>query len=225
MRDIMIRERNLKLILLILSVYLLCAFLACGKSEPVPTIINSPGTIPESIPPATPSVQTPNIVTGANTNQNQCPYIISLTPTNFEVPQNAPAGTMSSEVTCNAYDPDGDQIIYTWETNEGKVEGDGKNVTWLVPARPGNYTIKVTIGDGMNYTDTGSIINNVYSAQISGNTCYSKGSVKINPRAENNINNIPGLQNMPGLGQSTNPGADRFVTSYNYENTITTTYK
>lgn len=52
-------------------------------------------------------------------------------------------------VKAYAWDPDGDQLLYTFSTTGGRVSGDGPEVTWdLSGARSGTYTITAETDDG-----------------------------------------------------------------------------
>ena len=44
----------------------------------------------------------------------------------------------SSTITVEAGDPDKDDISYIWTTEDGKIQGSGKTVTWLSPEAEGN---------------------------------------------------------------------------------------
>lgn len=65
--------------------------------------------------------------------------------------------------TARAYDPDGDFLIYTWETTAGRITGTGPNVTLdttgvnpTVGAPPVRVTVTVTVDDGRGGSDTAS---------------------------------------------------------------------
>jgi hypothetical protein len=82
--------------------------------------------------------------TGCSTSLlNQPPTISSLT-TNVE--QVNPLG--SANISCDARDPDRDQLTYTWSDNGGTISGEGPAVTWTAPQTAGVYTITVTVDDG-----------------------------------------------------------------------------
>jgi hypothetical protein len=74
---------------------------------------------------------------------NQTPTISSLT-TNVE--QVNPLG--SANLSCDARDPDRDQLTYTWSDSGGTISGEGPAVTWTAPQTSGVYTIMVTVNDG-----------------------------------------------------------------------------
>ena len=51
------------------------------------------------------------------------------------------------DVTCDADDPDGDELIYSWEASTGVIEGSGADVTWTAPALAGTCEITCTVSD------------------------------------------------------------------------------
>ncbi|MFO7810028.1 MAG: SUMF1/EgtB/PvdO family nonheme iron enzyme [Candidatus Delongbacteria bacterium] len=59
----------------------------------------------------------------------------------------------STLITCNAIDPEGDPITYTWDKTSGDIIGTGSSVTWIAPGTTGSYTITCTINDG-EFSDT-----------------------------------------------------------------------
>lgn len=50
--------------------------------------------------------------------------------------------------TCNAYDPDGDTLTFTWVADNGIIKGSGNTITWLSPDTKGSYKLIVTVSDG-----------------------------------------------------------------------------
>ncbi|MBA7611977.1 hypothetical protein ES703_19210 [subsurface metagenome] len=63
-----------------------------------------------------------------------------------DCPRVKPGGT--GTITCEASDPDGDELTYTWSTERGAISGEGDTVTWTAPSEYGNYVITVTVSDG-----------------------------------------------------------------------------
>jgi hypothetical protein len=52
-------------------------------------------------------------------------------------------------LTANANDPDGDTLLYTYNTTGGRITGEGPNVSWdLTGVQPGTYTATVEVDDG-----------------------------------------------------------------------------
>ena len=50
-------------------------------------------------------------------------------------------------VTCNASDPDGDEITYDWSATGGTISGDGSEVAWTLPETECEHTITCAIED------------------------------------------------------------------------------
>jgi hypothetical protein len=74
---------------------------------------------------------------------NQVPSIISLVAD--------PASLVPGDgatISCEASDPDGDALNYTWEYTGGTLQGTGSTVTWIAPSVANTYTVKVTVSDG-----------------------------------------------------------------------------
>ncbi|MBA7576423.1 hypothetical protein ES708_18264 [subsurface metagenome] len=51
-------------------------------------------------------------------------------------------------MTCEASDPDGDELTYTWSAERGNISGEGKEVDWVAPNEFGTFAITVTVTDG-----------------------------------------------------------------------------
>jgi hypothetical protein len=51
-------------------------------------------------------------------------------------------------VTCNASDPDGDELSYDWSASGGEINGETATVNWTAPDAVGSYRITVTVTDG-----------------------------------------------------------------------------
>ena len=83
---------------------------------------------------------------------NHRPVIASLAAEQEEV---LPLG--SSQIACNASDPDGDELSYQWSASGGSIAGTGAVVTWVAPDEAGVYDITVLITDSQGGEDTGSI--------------------------------------------------------------------
>jgi hypothetical protein len=54
----------------------------------------------------------------------------------------------TSTITCDASDPDGDELSYAWSASGGTISGAGKTVTWKAPAATGEFLITVKVNDG-----------------------------------------------------------------------------
>jgi hypothetical protein len=64
-------------------------------------------------------------------------------------------------VTCNASDPEGDVLSYSWSAGGGDISGTGAIVNWTAPEEVGMYDITVVVGDsqGANATKTITLIS------------------------------------------------------------------
>lgn len=53
------------------------------------------------------------------------------------------------QLTVAVFDPDNDELIYSWTTTGGRIEGGGGSVRWnLAGVEPGTYSATVTVSDG-----------------------------------------------------------------------------
>lgn len=78
--------------------------------------------------------------------ENQAPNIKSTTAN----PQSIKTGE-TTQLTCVASDPDGDQLTYSWSSAKGTFPNgtSGSSVAWLAPDEPeNNTTISVMVSDG-----------------------------------------------------------------------------
>jgi len=88
---------------------------------------------------------------------NQLPVISSLIASNEATTD----PTASFQIQCNAQDPDGDELSYTWLADGGYISGEGSLVIWTAPDTTGAYTITVEVTDGSGGTATDQITINV----------------------------------------------------------------
>jgi hypothetical protein len=51
------------------------------------------------------------------------------------------------QITCNATDPNGDELSYGWSSSGGGITGEGATVTWTSPVSAGSYNVTVTVSD------------------------------------------------------------------------------
>jgi Bacterial Ig domain len=63
-----------------------------------------------------------------------------------------PSGSL--RMTCNASDPDGDELSYEWTASGGNIYGTGAVVNWTAPEEVGLYNITVVVKDGYGGEDT-----------------------------------------------------------------------
>jgi len=70
------------------------------------------------------------------------------------------------QIECNASDPDGDILTYTWSADEGSISGEGAVVTWTVPDANGAYTITVKVDDGRCNEVTGMVTVHVVDNHV-----------------------------------------------------------
>jgi hypothetical protein len=76
----------------------------------------------------------------------------------------------SALITCDATDPDGDILIYHWNSISGSFSGSGNNITWHSPSAPGNYFITCRVSDGLTeVADSILLIVRDFSQNQSGN--------------------------------------------------------
>jgi hypothetical protein len=66
-----------------------------------------------------------------------------------------PSGSL--QVTCNATDPDGDELSYEWTTTGGDISGTGAAINWTAPQAVGTYNVTVLVTDVLGWSDTKSI--------------------------------------------------------------------
>jgi hypothetical protein len=87
---------------------------------------------------------------------NHWPIITSL---EAEAEWTIPSGSL--QVTCNASDPDGDELSYEWTATGGNTTGTGPEVIWTAPEEAGMYDITVVVDDGHDGEDARSVTLNV----------------------------------------------------------------
>jgi len=73
----------------------------------------------------------------------------------------------SLQVTCDAEDPDKDDLSYEWTTDGGSISGTGAVVNWTAPQEFGVYNITVAVSDGHGSSDTRTLFVNVALEQLS----------------------------------------------------------
>jgi hypothetical protein len=63
----------------------------------------------------------------------------------------------SLQVTCDATDPDGDELSYEWTATGGNISGTGPEISWTAPAEVGIYYVTVVAKDGHGREGTRSV--------------------------------------------------------------------
>jgi len=71
----------------------------------------------------------------------------------------------SIQVTCDASDPDGDELSYEWSTNGSDIYGRGAVANWTAPEEVGIYHITVVVTDGHGSSDTRTLYPSVVTGQ------------------------------------------------------------
>ena len=56
----------------------------------------------------------------------------------------------TTEVSCEASDPNGGELIYDWSATGGDISSHSSVATWTAPDKPGMYSIMVSVRDGQN---------------------------------------------------------------------------
>lgn len=80
---------------------------------------------------------------------NRSPSIRSL---EADADWTLPSGSV--DVTCDASDPDNDELAYEWSASGGGISGTGAEVVWTAPQEVGVYYITVLVKDRHGSSDT-----------------------------------------------------------------------
>ena len=83
---------------------------------------------------------------------NKSPTITSLIA---DADWTFPLGSL--QVTCDASDPDGDELSYEWSASGGNITGTGPEVTWTAPQEVGVYNITIVVRDSYGGSDTRTV--------------------------------------------------------------------
>ena len=78
-------------------------------------------------------------------------------------------------VTCEASDPDEDELIYAWEASDGFITGEGESVTYNAPKTTGGQAITVTVRDEHGLETKDSIRVHIVLAQPASGTFEPSG--------------------------------------------------
>jgi len=64
----------------------------------------------------------------------------------------------STNINCNASDPDGDVITYFWSATDGEISGEGPAIVWSAPDKCGEYvTVTVSVVDDRGGETSGEL--------------------------------------------------------------------
>lgn len=74
-----------------------------------------------------------------------------------------PSGSV--QATCNATDPDGDELSYEWTATAGNIPGTGAAANWTAPQEIGIYDITVVVKDSHGDSATDSLHISVATEQ------------------------------------------------------------
>jgi hypothetical protein len=88
----------------------------------------------------------------------------------------------SLNVTCDATDPDGDELSYEWTATGGNISGTGSVVNWTAPQEIGVYHVTVSVTDDHGSSATDSLSISVATEQppiieelvVTAEHCYLK---------------------------------------------------
>ena len=98
--------------------------------------------------------------TPANNSENREPIINSL---QAQADETLPSESV--QVTCDASDPDGDELSYNWSASGGRIDGEGATITWIAPDSAGPYNVTVVVSDGHGGSATASLSISVVPSQ------------------------------------------------------------
>jgi hypothetical protein len=96
----------------------------------------------------------------------------------FIDPDTVEAGGIAM-ITTFAYDADGDELVYSYTTNGGKISGYGDSVYWLAPLTGGVYKTIVRVTDPSGNQSVDSIklfVLNSGKSSISGTASFPDGT-------------------------------------------------
>jgi hypothetical protein len=130
---------------------------------------------------------------------NNDPIINSITAD----PRKIHIGTQT-QLSCDAYDPDGDEINYSWSSEHGSFSGSGSQVIWTSPIEEGNYFLNCEVQDVYGGTDKDSILVSVRDTSI-----HQSGDLVAYYPFNGNANDESGFNNHGTVNGATLV-ADRF---------------
>lgn len=91
---------------------------------------------------------------------NESPIITGISA----IPDDVRTGT-SSNLTCDATDPEMDPLTFTWEADAGTFVGTGASVSWTAPSEIGIYSVTCSVSDGRGGEDIESVTITVFSVE------------------------------------------------------------
>jgi hypothetical protein len=83
---------------------------------------------------------------------NQVPAILNITANPSEIDIGD-----TTIITCQASDPDGDSLTYTWTSQAGYLIGNAPIISWVAPDTVGYFRINCNINDGRGGQDLDSV--------------------------------------------------------------------
>ncbi len=104
---------------------------------------------------------------GEDTSHVEVPVWANRPPTITGLTADATWTTPGSDlrITCEAEDPDGDQLSYAWTATAGSINGTGTTIDWTAPAEIGVYDITVIVSDAHGGSDERTLHISVVSGQ------------------------------------------------------------
>jgi hypothetical protein len=72
----------------------------------------------------------------------------------------------SLNVTCDASDPENDELSYEWTTSGGNITGTGPEVVWTAPSGVGTYNITAVVSDSYGGSATHSLNVDVVCSSV-----------------------------------------------------------
>ena len=116
------------------------------------------------------------IIYSGCSKQNEPPIIQSLTANSQSIYINK-----TTQLTCVATDPDGENLTYSWSSTNGYFSGDNTtgSVTWNAPDESGNHTIEVSVSDGKTTAVKTIVIEVLQTVNVEGYVYYSGTKIPV----------------------------------------------
>jgi len=131
----------------------------------------------------------------------------------------------SVSLTCDATDPDGDPLSYSWSVDIGTISGSGSFVTWIATDSVGTFEITCTVSDGNGGQVNQSIFIKTYIPPVPTNGLIAFYPFDGNARDESGNNNDGILMGMADAQDGTldlgNNAEDRVYLPYSSLNGLT----